>query len=117
MKTFAETRNVAQFDWNAFLAKNEFTETEIINALNLAGEWVTCACGNLCAALPRNPNGEPLDYELADLGNKFYEAICSMDCSHSRCDVKNMIKWRDKARTILFMIEDRSAILLKPLVP
>ena len=117
MKTFAKTRNVAPFDWNAFLAKDKFTEAEMINALNLAGEWVTCACGNLCAALPRNPNGEPLDYELADLGNKFYEALCSMEAHYSWIDTEGTIKWRDKARGILAAIEDRSAILLKPLVP
>lgn len=117
MKTFAETRNVAPFDWNAFLAKDQFTEAEMIKALDLAGEWVTCACGNLCAALPRDADGEPLDCELAELGYEFNEAICSMEALHSWINTKEMIKWKDKARGILAAIEDRSAILLEPLVP
>lgn len=117
MKTFAETKGEPPFDWNAFLAKDQFTEDEMIKALDLSGEWVTCACGNLCAALPRTPDGEPLDCELAKLGCEFNEAICSMEAFHRWINTKEIIKWRDKARGILAQIEKRSIELLKPLVP
>ena len=117
MKTYAESTGNDPFDWNAFLAKDEFTEAELIKALDLAGEWVTCACGNLCDAIPRLANGMPIDCELELLGCNFHEAILSMETHHSWDDFEAALKKRDKARHILAMIEARSIELLKPLVP
>lgn len=117
MKTYAESTGNDPFDWNAFLAKDEFTKAELIKALDLAGEWVTCACGNLCNALPRHPNGAPLDRELELLGYEFSETIIATQAARSWDDFRSMIKWRDKARRILSLIENRSLELLKPLKP
>lgn len=44
-------------------------------AVALAGSWVTCACGNQCAIIPRDSYGEPLDVVLADLGFEFNNLI------------------------------------------
>jgi len=47
----------------------------------LSGDWVTCACGNLCDAIPRRDDnagwgrsglkGEPVDFRLAHMGLQF----------------------------------------------
>jgi hypothetical protein len=97
-KTFAEVRYEAPFDWNAFLAQPEHTEAEWSHAFRLAGDWVTCACGNQCAVLPREDDGEPLDTVLSDLGQDFYMSIA----------------WEDAegAKRILADIELRTAYLL-----
>jgi hypothetical protein len=60
----------------------------------LAREWPTCACGEVCAKLPRNPaNGAPLDERLFDLGAEFalevrfwnYEAaLLTLQCIENR---------------------------------
>ena len=42
---------------------------------NLAGMWITCACGQACSSLERNERGVPLDIELFNLGKDFYENI------------------------------------------
>jgi hypothetical protein len=117
METFTQLNGKPPFDWNAFLSQKEFTADQLINASDLAGEWVTCACGNLCAAIPRKGSGEPLDNELAELGHDFSEAIFSMESSHSWNYLEQTAKWQKQASGILKLIEARSIELLKPLVP
>ena len=117
MRTYAETRGKPPFDWNAFLSLDEFPNDELADAVTLSGQWVTCACGNLCDALPRRDDGEPLDADLADLGWEFHSTIISMDAHHSEDNLEGTLKWRDTARSILALIEARSVVLLKPLVP
>ena len=97
MNTYAEAKARPPFDWNAFLA-TEQSGTEWGIAANLASSWVTCACGNQCAALPRDSGGQPKDMVLRRLGMKFMKAIDSAE--------------RDKARFVLAEIEARSAVLL-----
>lgn len=41
----------------------------------LAEQWPTCACGELCEALPRDCSGAPVDYPLKVLGGNFYTEI------------------------------------------
>lgn len=41
-----------------------------------SSSWVTCACGNLCAAIPRGAIGSPLDHTLQELGRAFYDIWC-----------------------------------------
>ena len=64
----------------------------------LSGQWVTCACGAQCAIIPRNTEGEPLDWELKQLGLAFHTAI----------DLEN----RSEAFDILMDIETRSIKLM-----
>src|SRR6266853_2146737 len=102
-KTFAETQGIAPFDWNKALDDviSVSPDNDTCNYLaNKAESWVTCACGNQCAIIPRyDDEGEPRDCDLADLGYKFYSSV----------GAKNFIK----AKTILRDIEARSAILIK----
>jgi len=63
-----------------------------------AGEWVTCACGNLCDAIPRINRGAPEDFYLQRYGIQFSYAIDNQD-------------W-PKARVLLMQIETRSQFLL-----
>jgi hypothetical protein len=96
-KTYAEANGAAPFDWNAFLSIGH-TEEEWEAANVLSQEWVTCACGNQCDALPRNRHGEPLDPELFWAGNEFNSAIHERDMA--------------EAQRILAKIEKRTGHLL-----
>lgn len=42
---------------------------------NDAKDWVTCACGNQCAAIPRSEDSFPKDKTLRDLGMEFYNGF------------------------------------------
>lgn len=78
LKTYAEARDYPPVDWPAFIqrARNgEVTEVWWMNAQSIAGDWVTCACGNLCASIPREPDGTPIDNYLAKLGAQFFIAV------------------------------------------
>lgn len=44
-------------------------------AVNLSGSWVTCACGNQCAIIPRDGDGRPTDMGLYALGHAFHNQI------------------------------------------
>lgn len=110
MKTYAETKGKKPFDWNKFLDKAErgkCSEDELFEAGNLAGSWVTCACGNLCNKLPRDSQGKPIDKELNKLGSNFFDDIGDI-YAHS----DNPVLYVKKARYSLEKIEERSAYLL-----
>lgn len=101
-KTYSEAQGIPAFDWNRFLDQAEqgkVTDDELWNARHQSNDWVTCACGNQCAALPRNENGRPLDGELYTLGLDFADDIYEGHWSH--------------ARSVLSAIESRSSFLLR----
>jgi len=43
-----------------------------------SSSWTTCACGNLCDAIPR-AEGKPLDDILANEGQQFYTCVGNED--------------------------------------
>lgn len=96
MKTYTETVGEAPFDWHHALSHPE--EYELADLDDWAHDWVTCACGNQCAAIPRYSDGGPKDMELHDLGVSFYHCVADQD-------------W-DRAHETLSRIEARSAQLL-----
>lgn len=54
----------------------EVTEEEVRNLTSLAAAWPTCACGELCKALPRNQYTDaPEDFTLYRLGCHFSSLI------------------------------------------
>lgn len=64
------------FNWLAVLkdlAAGAPCDGELRARLNdRANRWPTCACGQLCASLPRNlSDGSPVDSELHTLGSLF----------------------------------------------
>jgi len=61
--------------------------------------WTTCACGNLCDAIPRRYSGQPDDLLLATHGSYFYMYITD--------------KRPKMALETLHVIERRAMILLK----
>lgn len=100
-KTYAEEIGAKAFDWEMALTKAIKSKPSFDRAKALAllsAEWVTCACGNQCAAIPRESNGRPKDDALRDLGCLFHHNIVGR-------------KWR-RALQALKLIEARSAILL-----
>ena len=114
--TYAESLNEEPFDWNKYLADKIDGITEPRNPITgaiitdgdahcLASDWITCAVGNLCAALPRHSvglnghvRGIPDDKKLSRLGCKF----------------ANQIEWESwvKAQRTLAKIEKRSIKVL-----
>lgn len=87
-KTFAETQDQPPFDWRQWLLKAiDYTprSADYDEKLTLAKSWVTCACGNLCAIIPRErgtsggTDGRPIDETLSDLGIRFFGAIADLN--------------------------------------
>jgi hypothetical protein len=68
-----------------------------------ASDWVTCACGEQDARIPREPglSRRPADDALADLGMDFYAAVIRQDPF--------------EARAVLVKIEHRVAEILAEL--
>jgi len=61
--------------------KDQIYKKEKRNLNILAGGWVTCACGNLCDAIPRLDDQlhEPADQILSTIGVLFSKAIGNSD--------------------------------------
>lgn len=96
------------FDWFAFLDQDiELISRDHLEEANaLADNWVTCACGQLCKALPRTAGNAPEDKELDDLGMQFAHAMSEVLETQS-----NTV--RDEAVEILKAIEARTTLLLQ----
>jgi hypothetical protein len=72
-----------------------FTEDEA----DMAGSWVTCACGKLDDGIPRDTDGSPEDFALFELGGLFYSHVsrdaylsaakCLIDIEHRAIEVLN----------------------------
>lgn len=100
-ESFTEANEIKTIDWPVLIAwgqDDELSTDEHNMAIELAGSWVTCAAGRQCAVLPRQENGQPVDYILHDLGTTFYYDVLG---SH----------WH-AAQITLSMIEQRTAFLL-----
>lgn len=103
MKTYSETKNIAPFNWFAFLnerieRKDSISEKEQKRMVKKAKSWVTCACGNQCAVLDREKDGTPFDEKLEDWGVEFWDCIMNED-------------WA-KGKRVLSKIEKRSSKLI-----
>lgn len=107
---YSVTQGKPYFDWHAFLARDPRTisSTEIFYAIDLAWKWPTCACGNQCSSIPRQPldtpmeGGAPVDDDLLDLGTQFPRQLTS--------DIYG--KSFEGSRNIMAKIEQRSAEIL-----
>ena len=80
-KTYAETKSKKKFDWNEALNKPcvKLTTYEVKSMNKRAKSWLTDACGNQCAVIPRHNDGSPVDTEMLTLGTDFnsnVEQIC-----------------------------------------
>lgn len=63
------------FNWLAVLkdlaAGAPLSDLEHAQLVSMAGQWPDCACGQLCAGVPRLPSLMPVDLRLRDLGHIF----------------------------------------------
>ena len=107
-KTYAETKGKSAFDWSKAIQMqiDQHPQRHTKNELyDLSGNFVTCACGNACAIIPRAVDygerlpGEPMDNILAALGYRFHTEISEES-------------WED-AQVTLESIESRSAELIQ----
>ena len=102
MKTYSETQGKAFFDWNAFLENPpQKRKAEFRIACNLAGEWVTCACGNLCDIIPRDMIGCPYDSELELLGLDFHHSIAMANFIKAK---ETLAKIEKRSEEIIFQL-------------
>lgn len=118
IKTFAEDKGEEPFDWNEFLNREEYTLEELIKADNLASSWVTCACGNQCAEIPRVSErcigfNSPVDLILKQLGFEFSDKLECMYIFKKNHNKTMFDKSRKGAKQILEKIEIRSSEILK----
>lgn len=98
-KTYSETRDEAPFDWHQALRFPEMHDHPRL--CDMAASWVTCACGNQCAIIPRAVAGKEDDVRRgADRRHPERAWIRVCGCS------------AEYAERILFGIEARSAILI-----
>lgn len=114
--TYVEQCEYDAFNWNAFLNKPKFTGRELKDAESLANNWVTCACGNQCATLPRGPSGCPDDDTLVEQGHNFADCIKQMSKAlngNTHVNLKLLEAQRQRAKETLALIEERAAKLLK----
>jgi len=91
------------FNWIAVLKDlahgAPISRSERFKLKRLAGNWPTCACGQLCDALPRSATNAPRDGMLIGLGHIFYHQIDGAE-------------WH-KALATFYKIEDRTKILIE----
>ena len=102
-KKYSEDKGKEAFDWKKALSAKEISDQTWDELVKKAGDWVTCACGNQCAIIPRYDDGSPKDKILYVLGGieGFYGAIRNRD--------------KENAIDLLAMIEYRSEILIRRL--
>lgn len=110
------------FNWFLFLEQpvDDISLKALTEAEKLASNWVTCACGQLCKALPRgttNSIDEPKDPELSKLGYKFYDAIEAAKYCKKTGSSGSLRLRLDNAKEILIQIEKRTTQLLNELQP
>lgn len=103
--------NDKDFDWFAFLGQpcRNMSKEDLEDAHDLASDWPTCACGQLCRALPRSIAGEPYDDQFHRLGMDFLSEIINMKLMDSECDKESC---RKNAIAIFKRIEERTIELL-----
>lgn len=105
--------NDDNFCWFLFLEQpdDEITEEQIEEAYDKSTQWVTCACGQVCAAIPRNQFNEPDDETLYELGMNFmFKLEEAQEQFYIRDSFRNCL---NDAKDILVKIEQRTTELLK----
>jgi hypothetical protein len=101
-ETYTQSREQTPVDWNRIIDNRLNNLPDGINqrTLNIwANDWVTCACGNQCAIIPRSSSGTPMDDKLEELGIDFAHYVRGED-------------WVE-ARHTLALIEIRSIVLIE----
>jgi hypothetical protein len=99
--------NPEEWDWYEFFkASDKRKEKYWREACNLANSWVTCACGQVCSALPKASWGQPMDDELRQLGSSFDKHI-----RKRRYGEAEKILDKIESRTVLLLREERNKII------
>ena len=105
--SFADKMAVS-FDWFEALnykCKNPADDELDEELFRRADRWESCACGNMCAVIPRRADGEPVDYELKKLGFDFTKHV------ETAVELASKDDWA-KALKVFVEIENRSFQLL-----
>jgi hypothetical protein len=76
--SYAEVKGEKPFNWLEYLSRpiEQYEGEDVEGAERRSASWVTCAVGNLCAAIPRREfTQEPMDWALCTLGLKFHNIL------------------------------------------
>lgn len=123
--TFSKAQGVRPFDWNRALREiTPRSRVRLARLPKLSGQWVTCACGNLCELLPRyetesdfssHMNGEPKDHLLGRLGYQFHERVEALaeETDEGAITPARFERLRRAAQVTLAKIERRSGVLIR----
>ena len=87
--------NPENWDWYAFLDANEKVKNDFHEQATVkSGNWVTCACGQLCKDLPResDKDNEPKDMDLTTLGVYFHGNILNKDWLNAKITLNDIEK-------------------------
>lgn len=84
-----------EFNWfteldNAINTEPTFTRCKYLS--DMAKEWVTCACGELCKKLKRRRGGAPEDPFLYNYGTEFNYAIKQRDWNYAKLVLEQIEK-------------------------
>lgn len=111
---YVEREKQEPLDWNLELSKTEFTVAEIQELSKLAGNWVTCACGNLCEVIPRTEDGKPKDDQLRLLGTEFYGLVLEQE-GHIReqQNIEDIRNDNKKYLASLYLLHEAGKILAR----
>ena len=112
MKTYAETHSKWIYDWPQIiddLEHDRYDDEGKFEVYDAASNWPTCACGNQCAALPRDEEGCPVDKVMEKLGGQFFWSIGSLMASSTKLQRE---VHASRARHYMGLIEDRARKLL-----
>ena len=104
-------------DWaKVLLTPFEKVDQDMLDELaDAADDWKVCACGNLCAAIPRTDDGQPLDRRLRALGRRFDGDVSDMMFTYTYRKYNTKKHYEDNQRAAIAThkaIEERAAEIL-----
>jgi hypothetical protein len=125
MKTYAHQNGEDALDWNKLLTEVQIADIAALCRMSQwAKSWVTCACGQQCAVIPRKDSGCPKDVTLAIHGADFSSMLNNMrdtayvfNYNHGHVGERDSARrsfeaLRFNAKAKLASIEQRSAEVL-----
>ena len=113
--TYAEKCGQSPFNWLRWLQHVRFNASAASLKIkrDMARQWPTCACGNMCAVLPRTSDGRPEDSRLIGSGLNFFDNVKKMHMAKLAGNDMDFAYARKGALATFKGIEARSTELLK----
>lgn len=95
------------FDWRKALKKAISRKQKRSPSLTAKSKsWVTCACGNQCAVIPRDSAGGPRDNRLNRLGVVFYEHVSEGRFENGLKTLEEIEKRSSELLSVIYSLQD-----------